>query len=67
MLAKDIENIILGTINIFCRGNLLVFCHPRSVYLRRAGEASCRRDNIVHCLARAHCSPADPAGVPPTG
>jgi hypothetical protein len=38
-------NIALGTINICCWGNLLVSSHPRSVYLRREGEASCRRDN----------------------
>jgi hypothetical protein len=64
---RDIENITLGTINICCRGNPLVSCRPRSVYLRRAGEASYRRDNTVHCLARVHCSPADPAGAPPAG
>jgi hypothetical protein len=64
---RDIENITLGTINICFRGNPLVSCRPRSIYLRHAGEASCRRDNTVHCLARVHCSPADPVGAPCAG
>jgi hypothetical protein len=42
---RDIKNITLGATSVCCWGNILVSWCPRSAYPRRAGEASCRRDD----------------------
>jgi hypothetical protein len=42
---RYVRNIVLGPTNACCRDDLLVPWHPRSVYPRRAEEASCRRED----------------------
>jgi hypothetical protein len=42
---RDIKNIVLGSSNVCCRGNLLVPWRSRSAYPWRAGEASCGRED----------------------
>jgi hypothetical protein len=43
--SRDIKNIVLGSSNVYCRGNLLMPWRSRSVYPWRAGEASCGRED----------------------